>query len=101
MYVTQHAQVRSQQRGIDIDQAISLLNECGAKTYNKDGSLIRYLDKQARRKIQKKLGSTEAQAFLDKHSNVYCVESVEHARVITIGYRQQRFQKKGHRSRRK
>lgn len=101
MHATRHAQIRSQQRGIDLDKALFVLNECGTRTYNNNGSLIRFLDKRACRKIEKLWGQKKAQEFLEKHRDIYCVESIGNDRVITIGFRHKRIQKKGHGLRRR
>lgn len=101
MYPTRHAQIRSQQRGIDLSQALDLLKECGAKTYNKDGSVTRFFDKRARIKIEDYIGSEEAKTFLDKNTNLYCVHTIDGARVVTIGHRYRRIQQKRHLKRRR
>ena len=97
MNISKHAEIRGQQRGIQTQLAVEVLRTYGKRAYDSQGSVLRYLDRQSRRKIRQELGPDSKQ-FLEKHGNVYCVENIEDRRVITVGHRYKRLKGKAAKS---
>lgn len=81
--MTQHAQVRSQQRGIP-PLMIDLLEQFGTKEKAGDGASMLFFDKAARRRVQAHAGPLAR--FIDDYMDVYVVMSRDDA-VITVGHR--------------
>ena len=88
--LTQHAAIRSQQRGVPFLIREWLL-DYGAVTV-RHGAQIRYFDKKARRRLQHDVGAQ----VIDRLGNLldmYLVESESEA-VITVGHRTKSIKKK-------
>src|SRR4051812_27346651 len=86
--LTQHAEVRMQQRGIAITTLQSLL-AYGAEAHDHRGATIVYFDKKARTRLLKASGRA-AYCALEKQLNTYAVVSTDGA-VITVGRRNRRL----------
>lgn len=84
MKTTQHARARSQQRSIP-QLLIDLLGQFGIEEKAKDGAVILFFDKAARRKVKAYVGPTLA-CFLEEHLDVYVIVSSDDE-VITVGHR--------------
>lgn len=89
MEQTLHAKVRSQQRGIP-PIVVDLVRLHGAHNYDHRGGVVRYLNKRARRSIEKELGS-QVMRRLSEFMNVYVVESAVGRAVVTVGHRYKRI----------
>jgi len=83
MKLTQHAQARTQQRGIPA-LMIDLLEQFGAKEKARDGSVMLFFDKAARRQIKAYVGPLSRS--IEEYMNVYAVVSCDD-HVITVGHR--------------
>jgi hypothetical protein len=88
---TQHAKVRSQQRGIPpfIDQ---LLDQYGNEQYDGHGGIILYMDKISIRKMERDMGR-EPVRLLAQWKDVYKVKSSADGSTITIGHRVNRIRR--------
>ena len=90
MQVTQHAQVRSQQRGIPLSPfVIELLERFGRRQRIQGGAESLTFDRAARRQLREHLGAriyAKLEAYLD---DVYIV--VADGTALTAGHRNQRF----------
>ncbi len=86
MNMTQHAQVRSQQRGLP-PLALELLERFGNREHAHDGSEILYFDKHARKQLASYAGGLfgRVSALLD----AYAV--MANGRVVTVGHRYRRI----------
>jgi hypothetical protein len=65
---------------------IELLQRFGRRAYGHDGCVTRYLDKAARRAIEKHIGHAVFRR-LHEYLDVYLVESVDTGLVVTCGHR--------------
>lgn len=83
MKLTQHAQVRTQQRGIP-PLMIDLLEQFGTKEKASDGAVMLYFDKAARRHVKSYAGVLAR--FIEDFMDVYAVVSADDS-VITVGHR--------------
>lgn len=88
---TQHAMVRSQQRGIPpfIDQILDLY---GHEQYDGHGGVILYLDKNSIRCMERDMGREPVRRFAEWH-NAYKVKSSIDGQTITIGHRSARIRR--------
>lgn len=80
-YMTEHAQRRSQQRGIS-PFILGLIIDFGQCTY-RHGAEVYFLDKLGRRKLQRELGKKVYARFEDQ-LNIYVVLD---GSVITVAHR--------------
>ena len=87
-YMTQHAQVRMQQRGISVQTLESLLDH-GAIAYDHRGATIVYFDKKAKSRLQR-IGGRQAYRAMEKQLNTYAVVAQDGA-VVTVGRRDRRI----------
>ncbi len=92
MQMTKHANCRSQQRNIP-KLAIAWIREFGRRVHDHRGGVIRYLDKAARKKLEKAVGSQVVRK-LEQYLNCYVVEHCESEMVITVGHHYGRFHNK-------
>lgn len=83
MRVTQHAQARTQQRGIPA-LMIDLLEQFGAKEKAGDGAVMLFFDKAARRQLKAYVGPLAGP--VEEYLDVYAVVSSDDE-VITVGHR--------------
>lgn len=83
--MTRHARERAQQRGIP-RLMIDLLQRFGSRAYDHRGCVIRYLDKVARRAVEKYIGS-QAYRRLHEYHDAYLVEAIDTGAIVTCGYR--------------
>jgi len=88
---TQHAVIRSQQRGIPpfIDQMLDLY---GHEQYDGHGGVILYLDKNSIRHMERDMGREPVRRFSEWH-NAYKVKSSIDGHTITIGHRNTRIRR--------
>ena len=86
--MTQHAQVRMQQRGITM-QALESLLVHGAVAYDHRGATIVYFDKKAKSRLQK-IGGRHAYRAMEKQLNTYAVVAQDGV-VVTVGRRDKRI----------
>ena len=87
IYLTQHARIRLQQRGIS-HLILEWLHDYGSIARAKDGATIHYFDKKSRKKLRAAIGNqvyAKMQEFLD----IYFTEI--DSRVITVGHRYKRI----------
>ena len=87
-HLTQHAQVRMQQRGI-ADRTLQSLLDYGATAYDHRGAMIVYFDKKAKSRIRRLSPRQEFRA-MEKQLNVYAVVARDGA-VVTVGRRDRRI----------
>jgi hypothetical protein len=87
MYLTKHAQTRSQQRAIP-PMLIDLLLQFGSSERAGTGVSKVFFDKASRRKVKAYAGPLAR--ILDDHLDVYAVVS-DDLQVITTGHRTERF----------
>ncbi len=85
--LTQHAQVRSQQRGIP-PMMIDLLLTFGASEKAPGGAEKLFFDKSSRKRVRAYAGPLAA--LLERHLDIYAVVA-DGNRVITLGYRLERI----------
>ncbi|MDE2188083.1 MAG: hypothetical protein KGJ76_15295 [Betaproteobacteria bacterium] len=85
MKLTKHSAHRMQQRGIP-RLMIEMLQRFGKRAYDHHGGVVRYLDKSARRTIEKYVGSQVYRRMHEFH-DAYLVEAVDNGTVITCGHR--------------
>jgi len=85
MQLTQHAQVRMQQRGIRNADLVSLF-KYGRVEYDHHGSRVLFLDHSARRRIALQQGVAEARRL----GSIYAVVATDGA-VVTVGHRDRRI----------
>jgi len=78
-----HAKVRMQQRRVP-PLILGWLREYGAEQHDHHGAVIRYFNKDSKRRIATNAGDSVAKA-LSRYMSAYLVEQA--GRVITIGYR--------------
>lgn len=83
IYLSNHAAIRSQQRGIPV-AAIETLLEYGKLTPAK-GGLSYAMDKRSRRKALAELGKAEYRA-IEKWLNCYAIDSPD-GTLITVSHR--------------
>ena len=86
--LTQHAEVRMQQRGIALTTLQSLL-DYGSQAHDHRGATILYFDKRARSRLLKDSGRG-VYRVVEKQLNAYAVVSTDGA-VITVGRRKRRI----------
>lgn len=83
MYVTRHAQVRQQQRGVP-PMVVDLLLGFGATRYAGNGVTTHYFDKASRRKIKTYAGRLAS--LLEEYLDYYAIVSQDGA-LITVAPR--------------
>ncbi len=83
MKITQHAQIRSQQRGI-APMVIDLLLKFGSEEPAGNGARKVYFDKQARRRLNAYAGT--AASHLNEFLDIYAVVGAN-GQIITTSYR--------------
>ncbi len=84
VHVSQHAELRMQQRAISPGMLNQLL-EFGQRHFNGRGTTIVSFPKKAVKRLKTKLGHQEFVA-LEKHLNLYAVVSIDDE-LLTVGYR--------------
>jgi hypothetical protein len=89
MEMTKHATSRSQQRNIP-SLAIRWIREFGRKQHDHRGCVIRFLDKDARKKLEKSMGHQIVKK-LNEYLNCYIVEDCVSGSVITVGHHYKRL----------
>lgn len=89
MKMTQHAQVRSQQRGIPL-MVVELLGQFGAKERAGGDAVKLFFDKKARRRVMTRAGHLPPS--IEGYLNVYAVLSGKDE-VITVGHRLERIRR--------
>ncbi len=87
--LSRHAGSRLQQRGLP-RAVIEWLQQFGAEEHDKHGAVIRYFNKEARRRLEQALGRRVVRRMEDL-LDAYLVE--HDGRVITIGHRTQRLRR--------
>jgi hypothetical protein len=90
MYMSHHASIRSQQRGIS-DMLIDLLWKFGAYEAAGDGAYKLFFDKTARRRVKTYAGPLAR--LLDEHLDLYAVVASD-SKIITTGYRTERIHRR-------
>ena len=85
MKLTQHAQVRMQQRGIRPDE-VECLVRYGRTEYDHHGSRVLYFDRKALRGLMARFGGRTA----DRLGHLYAVVAGDGA-VLTVGHRTRRL----------
>jgi hypothetical protein len=90
MYMTKHAHVRCQQRGIQ-PLIRQWLLDYGAEAKTNDGCVKRYFDQAARRRIAADFGAAVVDRMGDL-MNTYLVETG--ASIVTAGIRTRRFKRR-------
>ena len=86
--LTQHAELRMQQRGIRRAVLESLL-DYGNYRYDHRGAAIVYFDKKARRRLLRDSGRA-AYRVIEKQLNTYAVVGGDGS-VVTVGHRDKRI----------
>lgn len=86
---TAHALIRSAQRGLPPFVSI-LLDEYGHNQYDGHGAIVRYFDKQSRRRMERALGKEPVRRFSD-WLDAYKVISCADGATITLGHRYRRI----------
>ena len=84
VHVSQHAEVRMQQRAISADM-LEILLEYGHSRFDGHGAMIVSFPKQAVKKLKAQLNH-QALVSLEKHLNIYAVMSLDDE-LLTVGYR--------------
>ena len=87
MKLTQHATIRSQQRGIS-PLVVDLLVRFGARQKSGDGTEICYFDRQARKTLGSYVGGVIGK--LSEELDAYAIISGEN--VVTVGPRYKKIQ---------
>lgn len=86
--LTEHAQVRMQQRGVRA-QALDLLLEYGRVAHDHHGCMVVYMDNRSRRRAIKACGRA-AGPVIDRVGRLYAVLSLQ-GEVVTVGHRFRRI----------
>lgn len=86
--LTAHAQARMQQRGIRAD-ALECLLRYGREAYDHRGCVVLYLDKAARRLVQRE-ADADTRKELSRLARTYAVLSGS-GTVVTVGHRYRRI----------
>ena len=89
MILTNHASIRSQQRGIPLF-VIEWVQKFGQKAFDHRGTVTRYLDKAAKKSLTKTIGFQVVRQF-ETFLDVYVIESTTNGGVITTGHRYKRI----------
>lgn len=87
-HLTQHAAARMQQRGIK-EQTLECLVRFGSRSYDHQGGMVVYFDKQSRRRMKDNLGNQQLRS-IESQMDAYAVIS-EHGDVVTVGHRTKRI----------
>lgn len=90
MRLSNHAQVRMQQRAIP-PLIAEWLNEYGSTSYDKHGAMRKFFDKRSRKRLRKIVGKQVVEQ-LSKELSAYIVVSTDDT-VITAGYRTKRIRR--------
>lgn len=85
-----HARVRMQQRGIPAD-TVDLVLDYGRQVHDHRGAVICYLDKAARRRIERECDRGQLRVC-GRALNAYVVLSTEGS-VMTVGHRYRRIRR--------
>jgi hypothetical protein len=86
--LTAHAQARMKQRGIR-PEAVACLLDFGRESFDHRGGVVLYLDKAARRRLQR---AQPGRKDLERLAGMYAVLSTDGA-VITVGHRRRRVRR--------
>ena len=89
MRLTQHAEVRMEQRSIS-PLIVDWLIDFGSTSYDKHGAKKRFFDKRSRKRLNKAVGKTVV-GQLSKELSAYIVTADDC--VITVGYRTKRIKR--------
>ena len=87
-HITDHAQVRLQQRGITA-QVLDCLLTYGKTEHDHQGAEIVFFDHNARNRVRKALGNEEFRKLADR-LDTYAVIASDGA-VVTVGHRTKRI----------
>jgi hypothetical protein len=90
---TSHARQRQQQRAIP-DLVVSLIHSEGSICASHDGSEIRFVDKAARRRIQRAIGGDRAYALLERWLGQTYLVVAPDGSIITTGHRSRRIRRR-------
>ena len=82
---TKHANQRAQQRGIPPLIQVWLL-DYGVESFDGDGSVIRYFNRESIRKMEREVGTTPVKR-LSEYLRCYLVQSSKDGAIITVGKR--------------
>ena len=83
--LTNHAQVRQQQRGVP-PLVCDWLLEYGDEQYDGHGGVVRYFNRDAIRRVERAVGRTPV-ARMSEYLRCYLVQSSHDGAVITVGKR--------------
>ncbi|MEI7843946.1 MAG: hypothetical protein WCI39_13060 [Gallionellaceae bacterium] len=86
--MTQHANIRKQQRGIS-ESVLDCLLEFGRVTHDNRGGEVLYFDKRAKQRCLTTMGK-DVYRRLDGHFDVYAVRGLDGA-LVTVGHRCKRL----------
>ena len=86
--LTAHARARMRQRAIDAE-ALETLLDFGREAFDHRGGSVFYLDKRARRRLERDAGN-ESRRRLAKLAGLYAVVSGD-GHVVTVGHRYRRI----------
>lgn len=89
MYISHHAELRQQQRGIP-SVIVDLVLTYGSREYDNHGGVTKYLDRRSRKAIEQDMGRDFVRRYSNQ-LNVYVVQSAIDGRVITCGHRHSRI----------
>lgn len=84
-HLTQHAQHRSQQRGIP-PLVVDWLLAYGQQVFDGHGGIVRFFDGPARHRLAREIGHAPVRRMAE-FLRCYLVESTDDGRVITVGKR--------------
>ncbi len=88
--LTQHAEARMQQRGVQM-ATLDWLLDYGAKTHDHHGATVVYFDKKAKSRLLKASGPEQLRV-MEKQLNAYAVVASDGA-VVTVGRRHRRIRR--------
>ena len=89
MRLSQHAEVRMEQRAIP-PLIVDWLIDYGSTSYDKHGAKRRFFDKRSRKRLTSAVGKSVVRQ-LSKQLSAYIVVNDE--KVITVGYRTKRIKR--------
>jgi hypothetical protein len=86
--LTDHAQIRLQQRGIPA-AALATLLDVGRRAHDHHGGILVYFDKRARNALARTLPTEQLRRF-ERYLDAYAVVGSDGA-VVTVGHRTRRI----------
>ncbi len=87
-FITQHAAIRMQQRGIR-EKTLDCLLKFGSRTHSDRGCFIMFFDKQARKRLQK-IADSNLYKYLQSQLDAYAIVTAQ-GEVLTVGHRFKRI----------